>query len=111
MYLWIWWGGHFLPFKNSFFLNDGFLNYTNNVNSYGSAKKEDNLFTLSNEITPIKVLAKEACRPNLQAELEYGVSKSGYGHETEISEAQNASQSSPPSNQGGLVRLPPYGGA
>ena len=69
MYLWIWWGGHFLPFKNSLFLNDGFLNCTNNVNSYGSAKKEDNLFTLSNEITPIKVLAKGACRPNLQAEL------------------------------------------
>lgn len=51
------------------FDDDGFLNCTNNVNSYGSAKKEDNLFTLSNEITPIKVLAKGACRPNLQAEL------------------------------------------
>ena len=81
------------------------------AHNYGSAKKEDNLVEFSNEITPIKVLAKEACRPNLQAKLEYGVSKSRYGHETEISEAQNASQSSPPSNQGGLVRLPPYGGA
>ena len=86
-------------------------NYSGNAHNYGSAQKEDNLVEFSNEITPIKVLAKEACRPNLQAELEYGVSKSGYGHETEISEAQNASQSSPPSNQGGLVRLPPYGGA
>ena len=74
-------------------------------------KKEDNLVKSSNEITSIKILAKGACRPNLLAKLEYGVSKSRYGHETEISEAQNAQQFSPPSNQGGLVRLPPYGGA
>ena len=59
----------FSPSKIHSFDDDGFLNCTNNVNSYGSAKKEDNLFTLSNEITPIKVLAKGACRPNLQAEL------------------------------------------